>query len=334
MAVGHGQVMPDAAPERALWHPVLAADALRGDRPQPARLLGTDLAVWRAADGTPRAFTDRCPHRGTRFTLGRVVDGEVECAYHGWRFADDGRCTLVPADPGFRPPAGHTACRFDAVEAHGLVWVRLAAGEAPVPAFDAEADPRLRKLICGPYAVATSAPRIVENFLDLAHFGFVHEHSLGDRAHAALADYAVAPTSAGFVATGCRAWQPRSHRLAAEGSWVDYCYELTAPYTAQLVKLPRAQDGHRDVIGLFVCPVEPEHSVVWFRLAVTDADSSDQELRDFQDRIFGQDRPILESQQPARLPVYQSIELQHAADRSSSAYRRHLRARGITFGTC
>src|SRR5256885_16533311 len=73
-----------------------------------------------------------------------------------------------------------------------LVWVRLATGEelsavpalaalAALPAFEAEADAHLRKLNCGPYDVAASAPRIIENFLDMSHFGFVHEGWLGSR---------------------------------------------------------------------------------------------------------------------------------------------------------
>ena len=57
------------------------------------------------------------------------------------------------------------------------MWVGLAAdGEVEPPVFGAEDEPRLRKVNCGPYDVATSAPRIVENFLDMAHFGYVHEH--------------------------------------------------------------------------------------------------------------------------------------------------------------
>ena len=75
-----------------------------------------------------------------------------------------------------------------------------------------------------------------------------------------------------------------------------------APYTAVLTKLPQRQDGYRDEIALFVCPVEPETSRVWFRMAVTDHDSSDDELRAFQHTIFTQDQPVLESQRPQRLP--------------------------------
>jgi phenylpropionate dioxygenase-like ring-hydroxylating dioxygenase large terminal subunit len=324
--------------EQGLWHPVLAADSLQADAPVAARLLGSELVLWRDANGAPQAWADRCPHRGTRLSLGRVrqaADGtaRLECPYHGWQFAASGQCAVIPALPDFTPPASHRACTHEAREAHGLVWVRLAPGDSALPAFEAEGDVRLRKLLCGPYPVEASAPRIVENFLDMAHFGFVHEGWLGDRAHTALANYRIVPTPAGFAATGCRAWQPQSNRLSAQGSLVDYRYELTSPFSAVLSKLPQQPGEQRDEIALFVCPQEPERSIVWFRLAVTDQVSSDAELRAFQHTIFTQDQPILESQSPKRLPL-RTGELHCAADRASAAYRRVLIERGISFGVC
>lgn len=316
-------------------HPVLDAGAL-GDAPVAVRLLGEDFVLWRDAAGVARGARDRCPHRGTRLSLGTVCEGQIACAYHGWRFDAEGRCRLIPALPGFVPPVSHAVETFTVVEAHGLLWLQPEGHRPALPAFQAfpaEDDPRLRKLNVGPYDVATSAPRVVENFLDLAHFGLVHEGWLGDRAHLDVGAYRVEPTAAGFVASGCMAWQPRSNRLATEGSLVEYRYELTAPFCAVLTKLPQRQDGYRDEIALFVCPVEPERSRVWFRLAVTDTASSDAELRAFQHTIFTQDQPVLESQSPRRLPL-SGGELHCAADRSSAAYRRFLAERGITFGVC
>lgn len=316
-------------PERRFAHPVLAASALV-DAPVAVRVLGDDFVLWRDAAGVPRAAPDRCPHRGTRLSLGRVCEGQIECPYHGWRFDGAGRCVSIPALPGFAPPASHGLSTLGLVEAHGLLWLQIEA-DAPLPRFEAEADAKLRKLNVGPYDVAASAPRIVENFLDLAHFGFVHEGWLGDRAHAQLGDYRVEPTATGFVASGCRAWQPKSNRLSSEGSWVDYRYEVTSPWSAVLTKLPEKQGGYRDEIGLFVCPVDEETSRVWFRMALTDFDSSDEEIRAFQHTIFTQDQPVLESQRPKRLPL-SSGEVHCAADRSSAAYRRFLREAGVTFG--
>ena len=73
---------------------------------------------------------------------------------------------------------------------------------------------------------------------------------------------------------------------------------------------------------------------VWFRLAVADFASSDGQLRSFQHTIFTQDQPVLESQQPKRLPLDARVEQHTTADRFSLAYRRFLRDSGITFGVC
>jgi len=318
--------------EHRFAHPVVDAAQL-GAAPLSVRLLSDDYVLWRDGAGTPRAALDRCPHRGTRLSLGRVCGGELECAYHGWRFAGNGRCVAMPAQPGFAAPDSHGLAMRPVTEAMGLLWLQPEGDSARLPPFDADADVRLRKLNVGPYDVATSAPRIVENFLDMAHFGFVHEGLLGDRGHGEVPAYQATVDAAGMQARGCRAWQPQSNRLSAAGSWVDYDYDVGAPYAAMLRKAPDALAGYREAIALFICPIEPEASRVWFRMAVPDMQSSDEQLREFQDRIFMQDRPVLESQRPRRLPL-SGGEVHGVADRSSSAYRRYLKGLGITFGVC
>ena len=317
--------------EESWWHPVADAASI-GDAPLAVTLLGQPLVLWRDEAGALHAFADRCPHRGTRLSLGRVCGARLECAYHGWQFSGDGACVHIPALPHFEPPSSHRATAHAVTLAHGLVWVRLAAQGAPAPQpFDAESDDRLRKLLVGPYDVATSAPRIVENFLDMSHFGFVHEGLLGDREHTEMPAFEVSVGPDGVHATGCLAWQPQSNRLATVGSWVTYDYAVPAPYTAVLSKAPAQQDGYRESIALLVCPIEPERSRVWFRMAVPDFDSSDDQLRAFQHAIFTQDQPVLESQSPKCLPL-SGGEVHCAADRSSAAYRRWLRDLNIRFG--
>ena len=85
------------------WHPVARVEELAGGGPIPARLLGEDLVLWRSGDEL-HAWRDLCVHRGTRLSLGRVVDGvRLECPYHGWTYAVDGRCVLMPAHPEQSP---------------------------------------------------------------------------------------------------------------------------------------------------------------------------------------------------------------------------------------
>jgi phenylpropionate dioxygenase-like ring-hydroxylating dioxygenase large terminal subunit len=331
--------------EASLFHPVALADAL-GTPPLQAHLMGRDLVLWRDSTGAVHAAADRCPHRGASLSMGRVQGDTLECAYHGWRFDGRGQCVAVPALPQFTPPAEHRACAFSARTAYGLIWVALRADVPPdeadvLPAFAAEHDARLRKVNCGPYDVATSAPRIIENFLDMSHFGFVHEGILGSRDHVAMAPYRVDITPQGFLATECTAWQPQSSLHATGGAMVEYTYEVNAPYTCVLTKVPEAAavavEGFRESIAMFVCPLSPESSRVWIRLAMNDFESPDQRLQDFQHTIFMQDRPVLESQRPRCLPITAGApvtELHSAADRASAAYRRYLRERGVGFGVC
>lgn len=321
--------------EATHWHPVALSEACTPG-PLAVRLLGQELALWRDGAGAVHAWADRCPHRGTRLSLGRVSGNRLECAYHGWQFAPSGQCVSVPALPSFTPPPTHCATRFEAQEAYGLIWARLAPSDVELPRFEAEQDARLRKLNCGPYDVAASAPRVVENFLDLAHFGFVHEGLLGAREAAAIDDYQVQATATGFVASGCKAWQPRSNLHSTAAAQVEYRYEVVAPFCAVLAKMPPpdsvALAGYHESIALFVCPIDPEQSRVWFHLAVADFESSNESLRAFQDRIFMQDRPVLESQSPRLLPLNPNAERHSAADKASSMYRRHLRTLGAAFG--
>ncbi|HSX93196.1 MAG TPA: aromatic ring-hydroxylating dioxygenase subunit alpha [Hydrogenophaga sp.] len=329
--------------ERQLWHPVVASHMLR-EAPLGLSLLGEPLVLWRD-HGTVHAWADRCPHRGARLSLGRVlttVHGpRLECPYHGWQFEGGGRCRLVPASPDFQPPPAHATTAFEAREAHGLVWVRLDAPgtelpDAP-PAFAEADDSAWRRVVCGPYAVATSAPRLVENFLDLSHFGFVHEGWLGERGHAQVMSGVVSESPQGVQVLKARAWQPRGYAEAEGGTWIDYAYEVPHPYAALLRKDASLGDPVRNAIALFIRPDGDEACTAWFVMATQNDRSSDEALIDFQDTVFAQDRPVVESQNPKALPIGRTVrvsEVHGPADRVSSAYRRYLQRLGITLGTC
>ena len=332
--------------ERQLWHPVADAHTLR-DAPLAVSLLGQPLVLWRD-HATVHAWVDRCPHRGARLSLGRVLSTvhgpRLECPYHGWQFEGGGRCTHVPAAPDFHPPAGHSASAVEAIELHGLVWVRLQPWtghladtrlDAPPPFAEGE-DRAWRRVVCGPYAVATSAPRLVENFLDLSHFGFVHEGWLGERGHAQVHTGQVHEDAHGLQVSAARAWQPRAYAQAAGGAWIDYGYTVPHPFAAVLRKDASEGDPVRNAIALFIRPDGDEACTAWFVMATQNDPASTAALVEFQDAVFAQDRPVVESQQPRALPIGRTgpiTEVHGPADRVSSAYRRYLQRLGIVLGT-
>jgi phenylpropionate dioxygenase-like ring-hydroxylating dioxygenase large terminal subunit len=276
-------------------------------------------------------MADRCPHRGARLSLGRLAQGRLQCPYHGWQFDSSGACALVPATPGFTPPASSAVECFPVRQAHGLLWCDL-SGQAGHALPDLSHLPP-RRLVYGPFDVATSAPRAVENFLDTSHFAFVHEGWLGDAAHPEVPPHEVTHTADGRpVIEHYRAWQPRASATATDGAWVDYRYEVLNPFAALLTKRGET-GGPQDSYVIWACPVTAESCRLWFAQYTTDTETPDETLRDFQVAIFAQDQPVLESQQPKALPL-SGGEAMGAADRLSAAYRRYLRGCGIGFGTC
>jgi phenylpropionate dioxygenase-like ring-hydroxylating dioxygenase large terminal subunit len=182
--------------------------------------------------------------------------------------------------------------------------------------------------------VATSAPRAVENFLDTAHFAYVHEGWLGDAAHPEVPPYEVTHTAdARPLIERYRAWQPRASAAAQGGAWVDCRYEVLSPFAALLTKQGEGSALPQDSYVIWACPQTPTSCRLWFAQYTTDETTSADVLRDFQIAIFAQDQPILESQDPKTLPL-SGGEAMSAADRLSAAYRRYLKACGITFGVC
>lgn len=134
---------------RSYWQPAALVDELEGERKAvPVRLLGEDLVLFvsgtDAAGGKTYGLVRRdCPHRGADLAYGRVEEGGIRCAFHGWKFDAEGNCVDTPAEPvgsklcaHIRQPAYRTAAKG------GIVWAWMGEGEAPeFPELDCFAAP-------------------------------------------------------------------------------------------------------------------------------------------------------------------------------------------------
>jgi len=311
------------------WHPVATVEQLARGRPIGVRLLGEDIVVWRAGERFC-AWQDLCLHRGTRLSLGRIEGCTLRCPYHGWVYDEEGRCVRIPALPDTPPPAKARVRSYPALERYGLIWVSLGAPAREPPPFPEWQDDRFRKLLCGPYPVAASGPRIVENFLDVAHFAFVHDGVLGTAERPEIDDHEATIGPDGVEATGVRVYQPDPYGTG-QGDWVSYTYRALRPFTAYLLK---ESQGPRFSILLTITPHEPDRSTAWMWMAMNYGhDLPADELIAWQDGIFAQDQPILESQRPELLPLDLAAEINVRADRTAVMYRRWLRQLGLSFGT-
>jgi phenylpropionate dioxygenase-like ring-hydroxylating dioxygenase large terminal subunit len=219
-------------------------------------------------------------------------------------------------------------------ERYGHIFTTL--GDEPrdlleMPEFE-EAGRRL--VTVGFVRVKTSPLRVVENFLDLGHFPYVHTNYLGAEPMTEVANYKaeIRADVDEVWATDCSFFQQRAAKSATDGQQSEYKYRVTSPFITVLYKTCPIKPGAWDLVGLFVQPIDENLCDAHSFVLPFDEENSDVELRHFQQAIFLQDRPILENQLPALLPLIPGSEMPARADATSMTYRRWLKKKGITFG--
>jgi vanillate O-demethylase monooxygenase subunit len=319
------------------WHPVCTMDELRHARPGgrgplgvellDKRLVVADLAPSPADRRTLVAMTDRCLHRSTRLSVGWVDDATIRCAYHGWRWGPDGRCVEIPAQPGVAIPARACIETFEATMAYGLVWVRLdGSAGTPLPSCPAwdqreEAGGPLRIVQGPPYSWPTSAPRRVENFVDLAHFAWVHDGSLGRR------DKPVPPIPAVERTHGELRFTYDPPPLADPDDTALYgwsTYRMPMPLTVNIeFRLP---DGATRHLWMTASPLTSGSCRSFWLVARDDRkDEDDGPHLAFQDLVLREDEPVVCNQDPPEILLNPGDEISVRTDKVSNEYRQWLR---------
>ncbi|HWK93852.1 MAG TPA: aromatic ring-hydroxylating dioxygenase subunit alpha [Pseudolabrys sp.] len=124
---------------RQYWQPAALVDELKGNRPiKPVRLFGEDLVIFKDDKGRYGLVGRHCPHRGTDLAFGRLENGGLRCAFHGWLFDIDGKCLETPAEPDNSNLCANIKQKaYPVVEKSGILFAYLGDGEPPAfPHFD------------------------------------------------------------------------------------------------------------------------------------------------------------------------------------------------------
>jgi vanillate O-demethylase monooxygenase subunit len=318
------------------WYPVALVRDLE-HKAVPATLLDERLIVYRAADGQVVVAGDICPHRGVPLSLGRYADGAITCAYHGLRFGAEGRCLHIPSHPdGIIPPKLHLT-PYPAIERYGLVWTCLSpeadgSVAAPLPDMPHWDEPAFQQIVCPTIDIFGFAGRQLEGFIDVAHFGFVHTATFGDANNTEVPPYVAVPTQDGFEAeyrSSVGNYPIGATQRGQEGfEWLRH-FRVHLPFTATLeIHFP---EGARLVIMNAASPMSAKATRLYAPMARNfDTDLPIQDVYDFNQRVFEEDKAIVEAQRPECLPLDLSLEAHIPADRSSIAYRKGLRALGLS----
>jgi phthalate 4,5-dioxygenase oxygenase subunit len=161
---------------RRYWQPAALVDELAGSRPiKPVRLLGEDLVIYRDDEGRYGLLGRACPHRGTDLAYGRLEDGGLRCAFHGWLFDVHGNCLQTPAEP-----EGSNMCSrirqkaYPVVERSGILFAYMGPGQPPeLPHFDCFVAPSSH-VFAFKGMIDCNWLQSLEVGIDPAHTSFLH----------------------------------------------------------------------------------------------------------------------------------------------------------------
>ncbi len=165
------------------WYVAANPEELTAGKILGRTVLDTPLAIWRLPNGIVVAALDRCPHRATPLTMGRIVENTIRCGYHGAQFDAAGHCIAVPGQ-AHAPAKGCSLKLYPVVESYGFVWVWM--GDAP----PASLETTLPRFAIGDHpdwhggsglfeSLKANFKLVSDNLFDITHAEFIHPESFG-----------------------------------------------------------------------------------------------------------------------------------------------------------
>jgi len=155
------------------WYPVCLSTELAPGAIKGIDFVNSRIIAYRGPDGAAIVQSAYCPHLGADLSYGQLVEGQVRCPYHYWRFDAGGACAHVPSLGRGLPTA--SIQNYPVAERWGIIWVfngREPMGEVPTLLGVTEDDVYFQALDMGLHNVESWIP--ITNALDIQHVKTVH----------------------------------------------------------------------------------------------------------------------------------------------------------------
>ena len=325
------------------WY-AAALSAEINDEPSAVRMLGCDFALFRDASGAARCLSAVCCHRGGDLGHGKRVGDCVQCPYHGWEFAADGRVRRIPSLGSEASIPGRARVdSYPVQERLGLVWVFL--GDLPeserpalpdlLPEFG---DEQHWRMVRYQREWDVNWARLKENLADASHLFLVH--SFGKHLPEETPVFDVEETEWGIRVPQVYGATPETaDTVAAEAPMAKARKQSELVISLSVIGLlqrneQRMASGYDQVIWNALTPIDAgrtRHFIIHHRNFNLEP-KNDQWMIDTLNWGFEEDAAVINRLRPPWTPARQSDELFVATDGPEKAYRDKVDALGARLG--
>jgi vanillate O-demethylase monooxygenase subunit len=217
------------------------------------------------------------------------------------------------------------------VESHGIIFLAPETPLAPLGRISEADDPSFLAGELPTLNARASAGLLADNFLDVAHFPFVHAGTFGAGEAAEVPHYEVGRDGWAFTMTYEHAFANREDPAVAAGGRAlvqtrRLTYRLDVPFHLQL-RIDFVEAGGTNVVGFFIQPETADtcrlFTTLW-RNDLGDDHARMAEAIDFEVDILREDLAIQEAYHDLVLPLSSTDEVHTRADRITLELRRVL----------
>lgn len=163
------------------WYPLYITAEVPDDAAIGLNVYDKQVVLYKDAAGVIHCHEDRCPHRLAKLSEGQLVNGTLECLYHGWQFDGNGKCVHIPQLPeGAKIPQNACVKTYEVRDSQGVIWVWMSDKNPPdltkLPYFDMYDRPDFKDLSTI-HELPYDHSILLENLMDPAHVPISHDRT-------------------------------------------------------------------------------------------------------------------------------------------------------------
>ena len=105
------------------WYVIGTPDMISDNKPTKITIWDKNYVVWKNNE-TLIALDDVCSHKSASLSIGKIIDNNIMCPYHGYQFDTNGTLVKIPGI-NFTHSCVHDIKKYDIIQKNGWIYLNI-----------------------------------------------------------------------------------------------------------------------------------------------------------------------------------------------------------------